>query len=181
MGDYSFPAWSAPFVGAGVGFVLGLQIYLRSDRASPHEWEFIGGAAFGAFAGLIVYFLDPRPRHRPTHEDVESKEPAKTEVQIQAFEPHGSSPRPANPIDTIPRRALQRSENSVSTFVGRFLALLSILVCTIPFIGLGLSLAAFLSNRDSRGWERIVSIIALCVSVPITTGFAVLLLLTRDT
>jgi hypothetical protein len=59
----------------------------------------------------------------------------------------------------------------------RVIALLALVVCIFPLIGLGLSMGAFLANRKERTWVCVVSTIALGVSVHTTAAMAGLLVL----
>jgi hypothetical protein len=136
MKNVSFPRWAAPLVGAGLGVFLGLRALHREGQPFDVKPPAIG-AAIGLFAGGIIFLLD-RPASRPETQEG----------------PAG------DPVADVPKR-----KSSDSTLVGRFLALLSILISWAPFVNLAVALIALLVNARVAGWPRIVSFLGLVLSI----------------
>ncbi|HJT30732.1 MAG TPA: hypothetical protein VJ783_01610 [Pirellulales bacterium] len=63
------------------------------------------------------------------------------------------------------------------SFVVKFLALASLVLCIIPIVGAVLGLIAVLLTLNSSGWTRIVSRVALVLSTISTSLFVLALLL----
>jgi hypothetical protein len=102
------------------------------------------GAAAGFGLGLVVYLLD---------------QPASTESNLEAESDSGNgSETPA----------------VSATLVGRFLALLSLLLFYFPILGLILSLVAVFMNRGTQGWSLAVSYVCLILASLINITFLVL-------
>jgi hypothetical protein len=56
------------------------------------------------------------------------------------------------------------------SFVVRFLAVMSLLLCLFPFLGLALSLIAVCSAYKTRGWPRKLAMIAVLISGLVTAA-----------
>jgi hypothetical protein len=56
----SFPRWAAPFLGLGVGALLGLYVSLKEGpvQAGPP----LMGAIIGLVGGLLILVLESKPR-----------------------------------------------------------------------------------------------------------------------
>jgi hypothetical protein len=57
----------------------------------------------------------------------------------------------------------------------RVTAVLAVLLCWLPILGLLFSGVAWLVNRRHRGWQRVCSLVGLSVSVLVTLALAVLI------
>ena len=63
------------------------------------------------------------------------------------------------------------------SFVGQVVAVLGLLLCWLPFVGLGLGLLGMLLNLRSAKWPRTLSQIATIVGIIVSLIFGVLLYL----
>jgi hypothetical protein len=149
MDNTSFPRWAGPLVGAGVGLALALRLSL--DLAPEARLlPVLGGLVGGLLLGCLIWFLDPPPT--TTTEFGRRPRHNYIEVLDNSSAPHG-------------------------TFVTRFLALLSVVLCWAPFVGLVLAIPAVVLNRRARGWPRIVSWVGLALSAVVTALLVVILAL----
>jgi hypothetical protein len=55
------------------------------------------------------------------------------------------------------------------SFVFKFLAVTSLLICWVPIVGLIVAAIAVFGTRRFKGWPKTVSIVALVISVVVTT------------
>jgi hypothetical protein len=172
MGDCLLPRWLAPILGAAIGGVLATVVGFH-DNSPIWQWRLVFGAALGCGAGTIIMIVDPgRSRRKASdcsHRLIESK--WRGDERIQA-EPPGV-PHVEDPGENVPEVDIT---GAPATLGGRFLACLAAALCLIPGIGLGWSLTAFLANRHERGWARLVSIIALGVSLLVAHALATVLI-----
>ena len=54
------------------------------------------------------------------------------------------------------------------SIIAKFIALASILLFCAPVVGLGLGVAGLIMNFRSGGWPKVVSIVAIVLSLPVT-------------
>ncbi len=149
----SFPRWAAPFVGSVVGAFFSLKAAGREVRGdTPWQWILAGGTILGFVAGGIIWILD--------------------------------SPATAGNIDAEELSAADLdSEESVSpelvpsSLVGRFLALLCVLLCILPWVGLMVSVPAVVVNYRTRDWTRSVSRICMAIALIVTIPLTVMLII----
>ncbi len=113
----------------------------RAGEGFSPTWM-VGGAVLGLVAGLFVWLLD-----KPKAEDEQISEGTQASVGGQAA------------------GAATRSSGSVIT---RFFAVLSILLCWAPVVGLVLGGIAWFLNRNVRGWPKIASLIGTVIAFLIT-------------
>lgn len=156
MKNRSFPRWSALLIGPAVGAALGWRV-ARGGQL-PLEMCIAGGMGIGFLAGLIVLLLEPG-------------------------QPASASQKTPDPFDAADRflRRQPTSEQCPAppdidqTLVGRFLAVLSIVLVWAPLVNLGLAIAAFIANRRTHGWARRISVAALVLALGITIVLVVAL------
>lgn len=60
------------------------------------------------------------------------------------------------------------------SLIGRVTALLAVILCLFPWVGMGMALLATLINWRTRGWPKTLSRIALAISVIPTVGVTIL-------
>lgn len=146
-GNTRYPRWAGPLVGASLGASVGLRLSLK--QFGRPSWRFIGvGALIGCAFGVLVWALDrPAPPVSSLEDELDG---------LPAHWPH---------VDQAPPGRL----------VGRFLALLSMLLFVVPIIGLLLSFAAVLANRRTQGWSLAIS--RVCVMLAVVTNLALLTLM----
>jgi len=135
-------------VGAVAGGFLGARAARRQGEGFSPTW-LAGGAILGVVAGLFVSLLD-----RPRAEGERSSE------EKQAFE--GGQ---AAGIQT----------QSSGSLIARFLAVLTVLLCWVPFVGLILGGVAWLLNRNVQGWPKTASRIGTFIAVLITVLLTILM------
>lgn len=81
------------------------------------------------------------------------------------------------PADQLRGRSAQELEGIVVrrvSLISKFFAIVAILLCILPIMGLILAIIATILNWKNRGWLRKVSLVALVISGLITAAFAVL-------
>jgi hypothetical protein len=61
------------------------------------------------------------------------------------------------------------------SFVAKFVAILALLMCIIPFIGAGLGLLGVILNWRTKGWPLTLSIVGTAISGILTIGLAVIM------
>lgn len=62
------------------------------------------------------------------------------------------------------------------SFITKFVALASVLVSCIPFVGLGLGVAGFLASRRTGGWVKVASLVGIVLGVLVTAVCVVAML-----
>jgi hypothetical protein len=145
MKNVTFPRWTAPLVGAGLGALLALRAARRERQPMAWDW-LIGGATLGLVAGGLIWLLDrPAPRRK------------------------GAVAETSEAVEQPPSASAEQG-----SLVGRVLALLSILLFCAPFLGFVLGVAAILINSRDGGWSRTVGWIATGLSLVVTIAFVVL-------
>lgn len=61
------------------------------------------------------------------------------------------------------------------SFVAKFVAILALLMCIIPFVGAGLGLLGVILNWKTKGWPLTLSIVGTAIGGILTTVLAVIL------
>jgi hypothetical protein len=147
----SFPSWAGPFVGAIVGAGLAFKAARREGGGLSWEWV-VAGAAMGFLAGGIVWILD-----RPLSDSV---------LEDDDLEPFEDDEVPL--VDAVS-----------SSLIGRFLALLCVLFCLVPMVGLTVGVPAVVVNYRTTDWTRPTSLICSIISLLTTLMMIALLLVVR--
>ena len=115
----------------------------------PFVLQVVVGLAIGAIAGSLILLVHPK---------VQPKQPKSTSVDLFAqFSDHAVA--------------------SQSSVLGRVLAILGILLCWTPTVGLLLNVIAWAVNGKSEDWTRVVSMVGLAISVVLTVAFACMLII----
>ncbi len=141
MKNTAFPRWAAPLVGIVAGALFGGRGARRAGEGFSPTWM-VGGAVLGLVAGLFVWLLD-----KPKAEGEQILEGTQTSEGGQAT------------------AVASEASGSVIT---RFFALLSILLCWAPVVGLVIGGIAWFLNRNVRGWPKIASLIGTVIALLIT-------------
>lgn len=129
-----------------MGTVVGAQAAFRNWGEVSPVYFVIGGAIIGMFAGCLIALLDSPPRDTPSEPNFEDDLP-----------PHLTRKK------TVPRSGL----------VGKVLALIGIPICLFPLVGLIFTVAALVVNRNSIGWTKTVSWIAVSISICLSVLVAI--------
>ncbi|MEM7454734.1 MAG: hypothetical protein AAF456_10330 [Planctomycetota bacterium] len=136
----AFPRWSAPLLGAVAGAFLGY----RADPGIASPAYVGGGALIGILGGCLVFLLDSKPQSASQHEEaLREANPNYVNDQVEHFTDPG--------------------------LVGRFLALIAIVLCIVPIAGLVMGLIAVAVNWKARGWSRMASRIGAGIGLVVTT------------
>ncbi len=64
-----------------------------------------------------------------------------------------------------------------TSFISKFMAVASLIICWIPFVGLAFAVIAVLSNLRSNGWPRTLSWVSTIIATLVMVAVSVLLLL----
>jgi hypothetical protein len=137
MKNRSFPAWAGPIVAPVVCAVLAVQVYFRLARMDPPPPP--GTAVQWGLGGATVGFA--------------------LGLLIWLLDRPSSRPAGLGIEEHFPETRRQES-----SLLSRFLALIAVLLCCVPFIGLGLSVLALLLNWKSSDWTRTCSRVGLVLS-----------------
>jgi hypothetical protein len=137
MKNRSFPAWAGPVVAPVVCAILAVQVHFRFARMDPRPppGTPVQWGLGGAAAGFALGLL------------------------IWLLDRPSSPPAGLGVEERCPEARRQES-----SLLSRFLALLAVLLCCVPFVGLGLSLLALFLNWNSFGWARTCSRVGLVLS-----------------
>ncbi|MGO9463216.1 MAG: hypothetical protein ACLQIB_27025 [Isosphaeraceae bacterium] len=149
MKNIAFPRWAAPLVGVVAGGLVGGRAARRAGEGFSPAWR-VGGAVLGLVAGLFVWLLD-----KPT-----------TAAEQISEEPQASEGGQVAGV------AIESS----GSVIARFFALLAILLCCVPVVGLILAGIAWFPNQHVRGWPKTTSRIGTGIALLIT-GLAVILMI----
>jgi len=137
-----YPRWSGPLIGLGLGILVALGVSSRMSGQNELVW--ILGPAIGLAGGFLVLLLDsPSAKGGSARSSMESKS--------------DSGPSAVRLPD---RKPMDSTSHAHSSFSGRFLVLVAIVLWCVPVVGWGFCLVAVLSTRRDQGWPRIASWIA---------------------
>jgi hypothetical protein len=137
------------WAGPVVGAVAGALIAARMARRQGQGFSptwIASGAAIGVVGGLFVWLLD-KPRAQP-----------QVEPALGATQATGAG--------------IQTS----ATLLGRFFAVLAVLLSLAPFVGLILGGVAWFLNRNVRGWPKAASMIGTIIAALFTVLVIIVLM-----